>query len=212
MYDKSPTRWRDVPRHREDVFLPVFKAWVVAELPRRSRPAIGRCLRRGMWGRRTRLPHPYRRIPVQAGGRGGLPAMKPTVPETSPIPEPYVPSPAYDPDYPGYGYDDVIDRMHPVPSRGPDAAIDGAAQPVPVGSGEDPVYEVGKLAPMTSWWSSAREAMTFCSSFAASRVDVARDLPGRSRPSRAGPFQTFPPVDVRKRFAVMPRHRGHDDL
>jgi len=27
MYDKRPTRWGDLPRHREDIFLPVFKPW-----------------------------------------------------------------------------------------------------------------------------------------------------------------------------------------
>src|SRR5437879_10178509 len=27
MYDKRPTRWRDVPRRRDDVFLPVFTPW-----------------------------------------------------------------------------------------------------------------------------------------------------------------------------------------
>jgi hypothetical protein len=27
MYRKQPTRWRDVPRHREDVFLPLFRPW-----------------------------------------------------------------------------------------------------------------------------------------------------------------------------------------
>ena len=27
MYDKRPTRWRDVPRQREDVFLPVMTPW-----------------------------------------------------------------------------------------------------------------------------------------------------------------------------------------
>jgi 3-oxoacyl-[acyl-carrier-protein] synthase III len=27
MYDKRPTRWRDVPRHRDDVFLPTFVPW-----------------------------------------------------------------------------------------------------------------------------------------------------------------------------------------
>src|SRR5215468_3016483 len=26
MYEKRPTRWRDVPRHRDDIFLPVFEA------------------------------------------------------------------------------------------------------------------------------------------------------------------------------------------
>ena len=25
MYEKRPTRWRDVPRQRDDIFLPVFK-------------------------------------------------------------------------------------------------------------------------------------------------------------------------------------------
>ena len=25
MYEKRPTRWRDFPRHRDDVFLPVYK-------------------------------------------------------------------------------------------------------------------------------------------------------------------------------------------
>ena len=32
MYDKRPTRWRDVPRQRDDVFLPIFKPWDGAEL------------------------------------------------------------------------------------------------------------------------------------------------------------------------------------
>ena len=31
MYDKRPTRWRDVPRHRDDVFLPVLAPWQDAE-------------------------------------------------------------------------------------------------------------------------------------------------------------------------------------
>jgi 3-oxoacyl-[acyl-carrier-protein] synthase-3 len=31
MYDKRPTRWRDVPRNRDDVFLPVLTPWEDAE-------------------------------------------------------------------------------------------------------------------------------------------------------------------------------------
>src|SRR5206468_4141547 len=27
MYEKQPTRWRDVPRQRDDVFLPIFQSW-----------------------------------------------------------------------------------------------------------------------------------------------------------------------------------------
>jgi hypothetical protein len=59
MYDKRPTRWRDVPRHRDDVYLPLLTPWQDAErkvaaverqyaaLPRRgtapSRTASSRC-------------------------------------------------------------------------------------------------------------------------------------------------------------------------
>src|SRR2546425_29955 len=32
MYEKRPTRWRDVPKTRDDVFLPVFKGWEGTEL------------------------------------------------------------------------------------------------------------------------------------------------------------------------------------
>ena len=36
MYDKRPTRWRDVPRRRDDVFLPVFTPWDGAGLVART--------------------------------------------------------------------------------------------------------------------------------------------------------------------------------
>ena len=48
MYEKRPTRWRDVPRNRDDVFLPVLAPWLDAE---RKVAAVGqaspRCRRPG---------------------------------------------------------------------------------------------------------------------------------------------------------------------
>src|SRR5947199_8991485 len=32
MYEKRPMRWRDVPRQRDDVFLPIFQPWDGGEL------------------------------------------------------------------------------------------------------------------------------------------------------------------------------------
>jgi hypothetical protein len=32
MYDKQPMRWRDVPRQRDDIFLPIFQPWEGGEL------------------------------------------------------------------------------------------------------------------------------------------------------------------------------------
>src|SRR5512132_3731766 len=31
MYEKRPTRWRDLPRHRDDVFLPLLTPWAEGE-------------------------------------------------------------------------------------------------------------------------------------------------------------------------------------
>ena len=56
MYDKRPTRWRDVPRQRDDVFLPVVSSWEGGELAAPSRRATARCPPPGTRARRTRSP------------------------------------------------------------------------------------------------------------------------------------------------------------
>ncbi len=117
MYEKRPTRWGDLPRQREDVFLPVFKprdaAGIITaiEVGYRDLPA--------MWdeGQEDKifesLLNVFRNKP-SAGGE--LRAIKPTVPEI-------LMDPAnltyrlvnYGRDYLHYTYDDVIDCIHPVP-------------------------------------------------------------------------------------------------
>jgi 3-oxoacyl-[acyl-carrier-protein] synthase-3 len=47
MYEKRPTRWRDLPRQREDVFLPVYKPRDASAIARRSRLVTGHCPHRG---------------------------------------------------------------------------------------------------------------------------------------------------------------------
>ena len=72
MYEKRPTRWRDVARHRDDIFLPVFEPRDGSETTaaiegRLSEPA--RHLGRGHRGQD--LPRPPRYPPPQeVGGRG----------------------------------------------------------------------------------------------------------------------------------------------
>jgi len=83
MYEKRPTRWRDVPRGRDDVFLPVFVPWVdgdrkvaAVEAAYGSLPAA--------WGRKRRrqdLPGPLRRLPAPQHHATEMPAVKPTVAE-----------------------------------------------------------------------------------------------------------------------------------
>src|SRR5271157_4694545 len=41
MYEKRPSRWGDLPRQREDIFLPVYKQENILALPREVAPATG---------------------------------------------------------------------------------------------------------------------------------------------------------------------------
>jgi 3-oxoacyl-(acyl-carrier-protein) synthase III len=208
MYDKIPTRWRDVPRYREDVFLPVFKPWVAAELTAaiqagyRAMPATWDAgIEDKIFGI---LIDVFRHKP---GAGAELPAMKPTVPEilANPGNLTYYLL-AYDPDYPGYGYEDVIEYMHPVPE------LEALMRQAMVlhnqyrwDRAKTRVIEVGKLAPddfVVVFRPRSPEVQQFIR-----RVKAGRRLRAR-RPEPAEtrrPVTPFPPVDVRKRFAVMPR-------
>jgi 3-oxoacyl-[acyl-carrier-protein] synthase-3 len=208
MYDKVPTRWRDVPRHREDVFLPVFKPWVAAELTAtieagyRALPAtwdVG--VEEKIFGI---LLDVFRHKP---GAGAELPAMKPTVPEILANPGNLTYELlAYDPDYPGYGYEDVIEYMHPVPE------LEALMRQAMVlhnqyrwDRAKTRIIEVGKLAPddfVVVFHPRSHEVLQFIR-----RVKGGRRLRPR-RPEAVEtrrPVTPLPPVDVRKRFAVVPR-------
>ena len=118
MYEKRPTRWRDVARQRDDVFLPVFKPWDGAELtaaiedglPLASRPSWDE----GTEDKICRILLDVFRHKKGAGAE--LPAIKPTVAELLASPKSLTYHLlAYDPDYPGYGHDDIIEYAHAVP-------------------------------------------------------------------------------------------------
>ena len=118
MYDKQPTRWRDVPRHREDVFLPVLTPWEEGE---RKVAAVESA---------------YRTLPVAWDAEAEdqifsvlfdvfrhrwhhateLPAVKPTVAEALADPTNLTfHLLAYDPDYPRYGFDEILNARQDVP-------------------------------------------------------------------------------------------------
>src|SRR5262245_5779741 len=82
MYEKRPTRWRDVPRFRDDVFLPVFKPWDGREIT--AAIEAGYRALRPSWDEGTEdkafriLLDVFRH---KKGAGAELPAIKPTVPE-----------------------------------------------------------------------------------------------------------------------------------
>jgi 3-oxoacyl-[acyl-carrier-protein] synthase III len=112
MYEKRPTRWRDVPRHRDDVFLPVLTPWRDAE---RKVAAVRESY--------TALP-PGRDADAEdrifdvlfdvlrhrRSDATELPAVEPTVAQALSRPDGLVLTLSdYDPDHPVYGYQQILD-------------------------------------------------------------------------------------------------------
>ena len=119
MYEKRPARWRDVPRRRDDVFLPVLTPWEDGErkvaavgaaydaLPAGDDPAAEDRIFRMLFDVFSHRPHHATE----------LPAIKPTVAEI--LEEPGALTfrlPDHDPDYPVYGFEAIRDCREDVPA------------------------------------------------------------------------------------------------
>ena len=210
MYEKRPTRWRDLPRRRDDVFLPLLTPWEHGE---RKVAAVAAAWSRAPphVGRRSRGPDlhdPVRHLPPQAPPRDRAPAGEADrggdhersdephllLPDARPgSPDPQLPG---DPRLHGGGA-----RARAAPPLG-----DGPPQPVPVGSG-----------PRRGWWRSGRIGDDdFVVAFVPRNHEVLEFIRRvkAGRPARAAartpaearePVEPFLPVVVREQFALMPR-------
>jgi 3-oxoacyl-(acyl-carrier-protein) synthase III len=118
MFDKRPTRWRDLPKHRDDVFLPVLTPWedserkvAAVESAFRAMPATwddaaeNRVFELLFGVFSTKLHHATE-----------LPAIKPTVEEFAARPDALTfVMPDHDPDYPVFSFEEIIDAHEEVP-------------------------------------------------------------------------------------------------
>jgi 3-oxoacyl-(acyl-carrier-protein) synthase III len=118
MYDKRPTRWRDVPRDRDDVFLPLLTPWPGFE---RSVAVIEQAYRElpSSWDEATEQKIFEIMFAVFAHVRhdaAELSAIKPTVAEflRGARKHTFVVS-AYEPDWPLYSRDEILDAAAAVP-------------------------------------------------------------------------------------------------
>jgi len=117
MYEKRPTRRRDVPKSRDDVVLPVFTGWEGTELTAAIEAgyrALPPSFDEGTEDKISRILLDIFRHKKGAGAE--LPPIKPTVGEILSNPKNLTYHLlAYNPDYPGYGWDDIIEYTHRVP-------------------------------------------------------------------------------------------------
>ena len=208
MYDKRPTRWRDVPRQRDDVFLPVVSSWEGGELA--TTIEAGYRALPSTWDEGTEDKIARMLLDVfrhKKGAGAEMEPLKPTVGEILASPKTLTYQLlGHNPDYPGYGYDDIIEVSHRVPEL---EALMRQAMVLHNQYRWDRTkvraIEVGQLHDddfVVVYHPRSYDVVQFIRRVRGGR----RTRPPRPapRPSRA-PVTPFPPVDVRQRFAVMPR-------
>jgi len=209
MYEKRPTRWRDLPRGRDDVFLPLLTPWEQGE---RKVAAVETA-----WGE---LPPTW---DAEAEDRifsslfeifrhkrhhaTELPPIKPTVAEITSDPTNLTFClPRHDPDHPHNTYQGILDCNEAVPELEPLARLAMVLEnQYPWDLAQSRLEEVGKIRDddfVVAFVPRDREVLEFIR-----RVHARH--PPRPRPSP--PADAKPPVSpllptvVREQFTLMPR-------
>jgi len=208
MYDKRQTRWRDVARQRDDIFLPVYKPWE----GERAADAVETGYRRlaPAWDEGTEdklfriLADVFRH---KKGAGAEVEPIKPTVGEILANPKNLTYHLlAHNPDYPAYRYDDIIEVTHAVPE------LEALMRQTMVlhnqflwDRGKARVIEVGKLADddfVVVFHPRNDDVRDFLRRVrGGQRHRPRKPLPRESR----APVAPYPPVDVHRQFRVMPR-------
>lgn len=208
MYDKQPMRWRDVPRQRDDIFLPIFRPWEGAEPAAAIEAGYRNLVPTWDEGTEDKIFRILLDVFRHKKGAGAeLSPIKPTVGEilSSPRNLTYHLL-AYDPDYPGYGWDDIVEYWHRVPE------LEALMRQTMVlhnqyrwDRAKMRVIEVGQLHDddfVVVYRPRNDDVLQFIRRVKGGR----RTRPRKPRPAEPrAPIAPYPPVDVRARFAVLPR-------
>jgi 3-oxoacyl-[acyl-carrier-protein] synthase III len=208
MYDKRPTRWADVPRTRSDVFLPVLEPWEDGET---KVAAVGNAYPTlpAQWDAEVEDRIFQTLFDVFANRKhhaSTLPAVKPTVATFLETPGNLTfRLPHYDPDFPVYGYDDILDCDEEVPEL---EALHRWAMVLhnqyPWERSQVELAEAGQLR-------DDDYVVAFHPRDKAVRDFLRRlDIGVTSRPAALAkesrqPIRPYPEIDVRRQFSVLPR-------
>ncbi len=219
MFDKRPTRWRDLAKHRDDVFLPVLTPWKDGE---RKVTAVQRGFRElpATWDPATEdtvfsLLFDLFRNKLHHATE--LPAIKPTVAEFLGRADALTfVLPGHDPDYPVFRAEDIADVHENVPE------LEALMRWAMVLHNQYPwdrsrtelrrAAEIGDDDFVVAFHPRNRDVMAFIDRVkraAAAGHHGAGEA--ASRPARHGPPDAvapaapYPPVRVREAFAVQPK-------
>jgi 3-oxoacyl-[acyl-carrier-protein] synthase III len=207
LYEKRPTRWRDVPRHRRDVFLPSVtprEETPLAEQVEKSYHALPPA-----WDEATEQLIFMILLDLIRTRKSApdIRAVNPTVPELlADRHQLTYRLRSYDPDFPGYRLADVVEYAHSTPE------LEALVRHTMVLHNEHPwnredveltaVADLGDDDVVVVLHPRDAQAAEF--------IHRIRDSKPRPRPrprpvTPAARGMNFAPVDVRARFSVMPR-------
>ena len=211
MFDRRPTRWRDLAKRRDDVFLPVLTPWEDSERKVAAVEQAFRALPPTWDGRaedtifdllfdlyRTKLYHATE-----------LPPIKPTVAEfmAQPGALTFV-MPSYDPDYPVFTTEQILDAHEDVPEL--EALMRWAMMlhnQYPWDRSGTELRGGGEIGDddfVVAFHPRTRDVMAFIERVKRPRP-AASETAARTRAEAVEPTTPYPPVRVREAFAVRPR-------
>ncbi len=212
MFDKRPTRWRDLPRRRSDVFLPVLTPWEDGE-------AKVAAVERAWEG----LPPTWDAAAEQAifdllfdlyrhkrHHATELPAVKPTVAEFLERPGALTwVVPEHDPDYPVFGLSEILDAEGPVPEL---EALQRWAMVLHNQYPWDrsrtqlrPVSEIGDDDWVIAFHPHNRDVVAFLDRVRSGAAEPERSAEAQQSITAVPPVRPYPAVHVREAFRVQPR-------
>jgi len=219
MFEKRPTRWRDVPKHRDDVFLPVLTPWEDSE---RKVAAVEGAFRGlpATWDEDTEekvfgLLFDLFRNKLHHATE--LPAIKPTVAEFLDRPGALTfVMPEHDPDYPVFRTEEILDADERVPE------LEALMRWAMVLHNQYPwdrsrtelrgPAEIGRDDFVVAFHPRNRDVMAFIDRVKGTGTTsqhpggMSAAAPTRRRPMEAvAPAAPYPPVRMREAFAIQPK-------
>jgi len=209
MYQKRPTRWRDVARTRADVFLPVLDPWEEGDRKvaavEKIYPSLPAAWDAAVEDDLFRLVFDVFRHRKHQGTE--LPAVKPTVGEA--LAQPHNRTwrlGNYDPDFPVFTFEQILDCAEDVAEL---EALRRWAMVLhneyPWGRSQTELVEVGDLRDddyVVLFYPRDREVARFLQRV---KAGLMTSRPLRKVPETRRPAAPYPAVDVRRLFRIQPR-------
>ena len=212
MFDRRPTRWRDLPKKRDDVYLPVLTPWEDSE---RKVAAVEQAFRAlpPTWDGRAEeavfglLFDLFRTKLYQATE---LPPITPTVAGFGDQPGALTfVMPSYDPDYPVFTTEQILDANEDVPEL--EALMRWAMvlhNLYPWDRSATELRGPGEIGDddfVVALHPRNRDVQAFIERVKSPRPARARDTATRGLADSVEPVAPYPPVRVREAFAVQPK-------